>query len=272
MGAMSTTAVVDQVNIPVDQLNIPTTKSLKGKVALVTGAGRGIGRAIAIALASQGATVAINYRTSAENAASLRDALQEADMDCLLVQGDVSDQEDARRVVKHVLDSPLKRLDILINNAGVTRDKSMAKMGSDEWDHVINTNLNSNFYCTSAVLPAMIEQKYGRIVSISSVVGQAGAFGQANYAASKGAIIAFTKSLALEVAKHNITANTIAPGYTDTDMFAGVSPEIREKIRGRIPLGRFGQPEEIAAAVAFLVTQGDYITGQQININGGCYM
>jgi len=148
----------------------------------------------------------------------------------------------------------------------------MAKMVSDEWEHVINTNLNSTYYCTSAALPAMIEQQYGRIISISSVVGQAGAFGQANYAASKGAIIAFTKSLALEVAKHNITANTIAPGYTDTDMFAGVSPEIREKIRGRIPLGRFAQPEEIAAAVAFLVTHGDYITGQQININGGSYM
>jgi len=271
MGVMST-IFVDQANISVDPLSIPTKKSLKGKVALVTGAGRGIGRAIAIALASQGATVAINYRTSAESAASLHDALHEADMDCLLVQGDVSDQEDARRVVKHVLDSPLKRLDILINNAGVTRDKSVAKMVGDEWDHVINNNLNSNFYCTSAALPAMIEQKYGRIVSISSVVGQAGAFGQANYAASKGAIIAFTKSLALEVAKHNITANTIAPGYTDTDMFAGVSPEIRERIRGRIPLGRFAQPEEIAAAVAFLVTHGDYITGQQININGGCYM
>jgi len=272
MAVMSTVFVADQATISVDRLSIPTKKSLKGKVALVTGAGRGIGRAIAIALASQGATVAINYRTSAESAASLRDSLQEADMDCLLVQGDVSDQEDARRVVKHVLDSPLKRLDILINNAGVTRDKSMTKMVSDEWDHVINNNLNSNFYCTSAALPAMIEQKYGRIVSISSVVGQAGAFGQANYAASKGAIIAFTKSLALEVAKHTITANTIAPGYTDTDMFAGVSPEIRERIRGRIPLGRFAQPEEIAAAVAFLVTHGDYITGQQININGGCYM
>ncbi len=269
---MSTASVVDQVNFPVHQLNLPTTKSLKGKVALVTGAGRGIGRAIAIALASQGATVAINYRTSAEGAASLRDALQEADMDCLLVQGNVSDQEDARRIVKTVLDSPLRRLDILVNNAGVTRDKSMAKMVSDEWEHVINTNLNSTYYCTSAALPAMIEQQYGRIISISSVVGQAGAFGQANYAASKGAIIAFTKSLALEVAKHNITANTIAPGYTDTDMFAGVSPEIREKIRGRIPLGRFAQPEEIAAAVAFLITHGDYITGQQININGGSYM
>jgi len=269
---MSTASIADQISIPVDRLNIPITKSLKGKVALVTGAGRGIGRAIAIALASQGATVAINYRTSAESAASLRNALQEAEMDCLLVQGDVSDQQEAYRVVKHVLDSPLKRLDILINNAGVTRDKSMAKMVGEEWEHVINTNLNSTFYCTSAALPAMIEQKYGRIINISSVVGQAGAFGQANYAASKGAIIAFTKSLALEVAKHNITANTIAPGYTDTDMFAGVPLAIREQIRVKIPLGRFAQPEEIAAAAAFLVTNGDYITGQQININGGSYM
>jgi acetoacetyl-CoA reductase/3-oxoacyl-[acyl-carrier protein] reductase len=137
---------------------------------------------------------------------------------------------------------------------------------------VIETNLNSVFYCTKAVLPNMIDQKFGRIVNIASFVGQAGNFGQANYAASKGGIIAMTKVLALELAKYNITANVIAPGFTDTDMLAGVPPDVQDQIKARIPMGRFGLPEEAAKAVAFLVCDGDYITGQQINVNGGLYM
>lgn len=145
-------------------------------------------------------------------------------------------------------------------------------MTDDEWLEVINTNLNSVFYCTSAAVPTMIQQKYGRIVNIASFVGQAGNFGQANYAASKGGLIALTKVLALELAKHNITANVVAPGFTDTEMAGAIPPEIRDQIVGRIPLKRFARPEEIANAVAFLICKGDYITGQQINVNGGIYM
>lgn len=164
------------------------------------------------------------------------------------------------------------RVDILINNAGITRDKSVRKMTDEDWDVVIDTNLNSVFYCTSAVVPMMVEQKYGRIVNVASFVGQAGNFGQANYAASKGGIIAMTKVLALELAKFNITANVIAPGFIGTDMVAAMPANVLEQVKSRIPMQRLGLPEEIAKAVAFLVCDGDYITGQQINVNGGIYM
>ena len=187
------------------------------------------------------------------------------------MQGDVSNRQDARRVIRKILDV-YGRLDILVNNAGITRDRSFRKMTDSDWLEVIETNLNSLFYCTSTAVPAMIEQKYGRIVNIASFSGQAGNFGQANYAASKGGIIAFTKVLALELAKYNITANVISPGFTATDMLAAVPGEIQDQIRSRIPLGRFAQPQEIAKAAAFLICDGDYVTGQQININGGIYM
>jgi acetoacetyl-CoA reductase/3-oxoacyl-[acyl-carrier protein] reductase len=187
------------------------------------------------------------------------------------MQGDISDRREGRRIVHELLEK-YGRLDILVNNAGITRDRSIRKMSDEDWIEVIETNLNSMFYCTSAVLPAMIEQKYGRIVNIASFSGQAGNFGQANYAASKGGIIAFTKVLALELAKFNITANVVAPGFTATDMLAAVPDDIQEQIRARVPLRRFAKPEEIAKAVAFLICDGDYITGQQININGGIYM
>jgi acetoacetyl-CoA reductase/3-oxoacyl-[acyl-carrier protein] reductase len=173
--------------------------------------------------------------------------------------------------VKQVLEA-YRRLDILVNNAGITRDKSIRKMTDDDWIEVVNTNLNGTYYCTSAALPAMIEQKYGRIVSIVSFSGQAGNFGQANYAASKAGITAFTKVLALELAKYNITANVVSPGFTETDMLSAVPVEVREQIKARIPMRRFGQPEEIAKAAAFLICDGDYITGQQINVNGGVHM
>jgi NAD(P)-dependent dehydrogenase (short-subunit alcohol dehydrogenase family) len=247
------------------------SKSLEGKVSLITGAARGIGRAIAVELASRGALVAINFRSSVGDAETLRDKLQEFGAEGRLFQGDISDKGEARRVVKEVLGS-YEHLDILVNNAGVNRDKSLRKMGDDDWTEVINTNLNGTYYCTSAALPAMISQKYGRIVNIASFVGQAGNFGQANYAASKGGIIAFTKVLALEMAKYNITANVVAPGFTMTHMLSSVPLDILEQIKTRIPLGRFAEPEEIAKAVAFLISDGDYITGQQLNINGGIYM
>jgi len=165
-----------------------------------------------------------------------------------------------------------KRLDIVVNNAGITRDSSLRKMTEDAWDEVISVNLNGTFYCTKAALPAMIDQKFGRIINISSVVGQAGNFGQANYSASKGAVIAFTKTVALEMARFNITANVIAPGFTSTDMLGKVPDNVLEQIKEKIPLHRFGQPEEIGKAAAFLAAEGDYITGQQLNINGGLYM
>jgi len=164
------------------------------------------------------------------------------------------------------------RIDILVNNAGITRDKSIRKMTDDDWTEVIETNLNSAFYCTSAALPSMIEGKFGRIVSIASFVGQAGNFGQANYAASKAGLIAFTKVLALELAKYNITANVIAPGFTETDMLTAIPPDRLEQLLEAVPLHRLARPEEIAKAAAYLICDGDYITGQQINVNGGIYM
>jgi len=246
-------------------------KSLQGKVALVTGAARGIGRAIAFELANRGATVALNFRSSAAEAKTAGEELRQHGVECRLIKGDVAQPEQARSVVKEVLDS-YQRLDILVNNAGITRDRSMRKMDDQAWTDVINTNLNGTYYCTSAALPAMIEKKWGRIVNISSVVGETGAFGQANYAASKGGIIAFTKVVALEMARYNITANAVAPGYTSTDMVQGVPEEVLKQICSKIPLGRLATPEEIAKATAFLIADGDYITGEVLNVNGGVFM
>jgi acetoacetyl-CoA reductase/3-oxoacyl-[acyl-carrier protein] reductase len=174
-------------------------------------------------------------------------------------------------MVKRVLDN-FGRLDVLVNNAGITRDRSMRKLTDEDWMEVINTNLNSVYFCTTAAMETMIAQKYGRIINISSFVGQAGNFGQANYSASKGGIIAFTKTAAIELAKYNVTVNALAPGFTLTDMLAKVPENVQDQIKAKIPMGRFGMPEEIAKAVLFLAAEGDYITGQQINVNGGVYM
>jgi NAD(P)-dependent dehydrogenase (short-subunit alcohol dehydrogenase family) len=245
--------------------------ALAGKVALVTGASRGIGRAIAIELASRGASVALNFQSSKSSAESLANEIRAFGVKCMLCQGNVSSSAEARKVVESVL-AEWKRIDILVNNAGVTRDKSLRKMGDEDWAHVINVNLNGTYYCTSAALPAMIEQKFGRIINIGSLIGQVGGFGQANYAASKGGITAFTKTLALEMARFNITANCIAPGYTGTEMLMAMPEDVLAKICAKIPLGRLAKPEEIAKAVAFLAVDGDYITGQELNINGGLAM
>ena len=163
-------------------------------------------------------------------------------------------------------------LDILVNNAGITRDSLLPRMTDEQWVQVIETNLNGCFYCTSAVIPIMTAQSYGRIVNVSSVNGQVAALGQANYSASKGGLIAFTRTAALELANSGITVNVVAPGYTETDMIGTVPPPVQTKIKGKIPLGRFAHPEEIAKAVLFLVADGDFITGQQINVNGGAFM
>jgi 3-oxoacyl-[acyl-carrier-protein] synthase III len=245
--------------------------SLAGRVALVTGASRGIGRAIAVELARRGAHVALNFRSDEKQAEIAAAEIAELGVECLLVKGDVAKKGEAARIVQQVIDK-WQRLDILVNNAGITRDRTMRKMTDEDWAAVINVNLNGTFYCTSAAVPAMINQRFGRIINISSVVGQMGAFGQANYSASKGGIIAFTKTLALEMAKFNVTANAIAPGFTSTEMVDAIPEEIAAQIKAKIPLGRFATPEEIAKAAAFLAAEGDYITGQELNVNGGYHM
>jgi acetoacetyl-CoA reductase/3-oxoacyl-[acyl-carrier protein] reductase len=194
-----------------------------------------------------------------------------ADAEVMLAQADVSSSHEARDLVKRIIEK-WGRLDILVNNAGITKDRTLRKLSDDDWMAVINTNLNSAFYCTSAAVPSMIEQKYGRIVNIASVIGQAGNIGQANYSAAKAGMIALTKSTAQELARYGITANTVCPGFTATEMVTRIPEDIQDQIKGKIPLGRFATVEEIARAVLFLVAEGDYITGQQINVNGGIYM
>lgn len=246
-------------------------QDLKGKVAIVTGGSRGIGRHIALQLAQRGADVAINYRSRQSDADETLKEIEATGVKALAIKADLSKMPEARGMIKEVHEK-WGRIDILVNNAGITRDKSMKKLTDEDWNEVLDTNLGSVYATCSEVLNIMLEQKYGRIINITSFVGQAGNFGQANYAASKGGIIAFTKTLALEVAKHNITVNAIAPGFTETEMLAQVPENIREQIVARVPMGRFGQPEEVARAVVFLAAEGDYITGQQINVNGGVYM
>jgi len=244
---------------------------LDGKVALVTGSSRGIGRAVVVLLAKEGAQVAINYNSDEAGAREVADEIAAFGGTAMLTQADVSNSDEARAMIKKIVDT-WGRLDVLVNNAGITRDRSMRKLTDDDWTSVINTNLNSVYWCTSAAMPFMIEQKFGRIINLSSYVGQAGNFGQANYAASKGGIIAFTKTAAIELAKLNITVNALAPGFTLTDMLAKVSEAVQDQIKAKIPMGRFGMPEEMAKAVLFLAADADYITGQQINVNGGVFM
>ena len=244
---------------------------LDGKIALVTGSSRGIGRAIALTLAKEGASIAVNYRSSDAEAQKVCDELTSLGAKSVRLKADVSDPAQARELVQSVIKT-WGHLDVLVNNAGITRDKSLRKMTDEDWLSVINTNLNSVYYGVMAAMPVMIEQNYGRIINISSYVGQAGNFGQAYYSASKGGIIAFTKTAAIELAKYNITVNSLAPGFTLTDMLAKVPENIQTQIKLRIPMGRFGMPEEIAKAVLFLAADADYVTGQQINVNGGVYM
>jgi len=244
---------------------------LDGKNALVTGGSRGIGRAIALQLARDGARVAFSYRTGEVEAQAVAKEITDLGKEVLVLRADVSNPKEARGLVAKVLER-WGRLDILVNNAGITRDKSVRKLSDEEWTEVINTNLNSVYYCSSAAIKGMCDQQYGRIINISSFVGQSGNFGQANYSASKAGIIAFTKTAALELGKYNVTVNAIAPGFTLTEMLAKVPENVQEQLKARIPLGRFGRPEEVAKVVAFIAAEGDYITGQQININGGIYM
>jgi acetoacetyl-CoA reductase len=244
---------------------------LKDKIAIVTGASRGIGREIALQLAARGATIIVNYRSSEQEAQEVAEEIQAVGTRAVVMKADVCKTPEARGMI-HKVHEDYGRVDILVNNAGITRDKTIKHMTDEDWYDVLTTNLGSVYACCTAVFPIMMEQNYGRIVNITSFVGQAGNFGQANYAASKAGIIAFTKTAAMEMAKYGVTVNCIAPGFTDTDMLQQVPENIREKILARIPMRRFGQPAEVARAVAFVIAEGDYITGQQINVNGGVYM
>jgi 3-oxoacyl-(acyl-carrier-protein) reductase len=244
---------------------------LEGRKALVTGGARGIGRAIVRSLAGEGADVAINYQSSSAEAEALAEELNKAGRKTLLFKGNVGERAAWSAMIEKIKQS-WGRLDILVNNAGITRDKTLRKMTDEDWLTVLNTNLNACYFGVSSVMSMMIDQKYGRIINISSFVGQAGNFGQANYAASKGGIIAFTKTAAMELAKYNVTCNSLAPGFTETGMLAKVPEQVQAQILARIPMGRFATPEEIAKAVLFLAADGDYVTGQQINVNGGVYM
>ncbi|HET7313950.1 MAG TPA: 3-oxoacyl-ACP reductase family protein [Salinisphaera sp.] len=244
---------------------------MKGKSAIVTGGSRGIGEYIALQLARRGANVAIGYRSRKAEADSVVNKMKAQSVKAMAIQADMAQMQEARTLIKQV-NEQWGHIDILINNAGITRDKTMKKLTDEDWKAVLDTNLGSVYATCSEVWPIMIEQNYGRIINITSFVGQIGNFGQANYAASKGGIIAFTKTMALEMARYNITVNAIAPGFVETEMLAQVPDKIREKILARVPMGRFAHPDEIARAVAFIAAEGDYITGQQINVNGGVYM
>ncbi len=245
---------------------------LGGKVALVTGASRGIGRATATVLAGCGAAVIVNYRGQADAAAEVVAQIEAAGGRATAVQADVSDGGDVDRLVKTVTET-YGSLHILVNNAGIARDNLLLRMKDDEWDSVIDTNLRGTYLLTKAVLRPMMRARRGRIITITSVVGLLGNAGQANYAAAKAGLIGFTKSVAREMASRGITANAIAPGFVETDITAGLSDSVREAALAAIPLGRWAQPEEVAQVVAFLCSDAAaYITGQTLAVDGGMTM
>jgi len=243
--------------------------SLEGRVAIVTGASRGIGRAIALRLARLGAKVVVNYRSSQAEAEAVVEAIEDAGGEAVAVQADISIAPDAGRLVKAALDV-FGRVDILVNNAGITRDTLLVRMSEEDWDHVLDTNLKGAFLCTKAVLRSMMRQRYGRIVNISSVAGIRGNPGQANYAAAKAGLIGFTKAVAKEVGSRNITANAVAPGYIETELTADLPDDLRATALEMTPSGRTGTPEDIASAVAFLVSDdAGFITGEVLQVDGG---
>ena len=254
------------------ELTMPalTMADLTGKACLVTGGSRGIGRAIALELGRRGASVAVGYAHNEAAAEEVAAEIAKSGGQSFAFRCDVQDPDLVGPAVAKVVDS-FGKIDVLVNNAGITRDRSLAKMSQEEWDAVLQTNLTSVFNLTARVLPHMVQAGYGRIVNISSVIGLHGNFGQANYAAAKAGIIGFTKAAALEVARKGVTVNAIAPGFIETEMIAAMPDEVRARILEKIPMGRFGRPEEIAQVVAFLVSSGDYITGQVIAIDGGLY-
>ncbi len=243
---------------------------MNGQVALVTGGIRGIGLAICERLMNRGIKVAAGYSSNRDAAQQFADKYAEAGV--TVHQGNIGSNEDCVRVISEVLEQH-GQLDILVNNAGVTVDKTVRKMTSDEWDHVIHVNLSGAFYLSKAILQHMLDRGYGRVINISSVIGSAGGFGQANYASAKSGLFGLTMSLALETASKGITVNAVTPGFITTDMTAAVPAAAMEKIVARIPVGRLGEPNEVARVVEFLADpESGYITGQVYPVNGGLYM
>ncbi|MBN2908268.1 3-oxoacyl-[acyl-carrier-protein] reductase [Polycladomyces sp. WAk] len=242
---------------------------LTGKVAIVTGGSRGIGRAVSLRLAREGADVAVVFAGNREKAEAVVGEIQEMGRRSVAIQADVSQADQVDAMVKQVIEA-FGRIDILVNNAGITRDNLLLRLKEEDWDAVLSTNLKGVFLCTKAVTRQMMKQRFGRIINISSVVGLIGNPGQANYVAAKAGVIGLTKTAARELASRGITVNAIAPGFIETDMTAVLGEETREQMLSQIPLGRFGSAEDVAGAVAFLASDdAAYITGQTLNVDGG---
>lgn len=243
-----------------------------GKVALVTGSSRGIGRAIAIELAKRDITVVINNDKAIEEGKRVVDKILKNGGNAIYIKADVSDPNQVEKMIEKIMNG-FGRIDILVNNAGITRDITLKKMSKEVWDEVIDVNLNGVFNCTKAVINHMRERKTGRIINISSITGFTGNIGQTNYAAAKSGIIGFTKALAREVARAGITVNVIAPGFINTDMLKTIPENIKKQLLEQIPMGRFGEPEEVAKVAVFLASEdASFITGAVIHVNGGLYM
>jgi len=246
--------------------------SLEKKVALVTGASGGIGRAVALELAKEGADIVINYIGSVQDAEAVKAEVEKMGREALILQANVAKSDEVEEMMKKALDH-FGKIDILVNNAGITRDSLLMRIKEEDWDAVLEINLKGVFLCTKAVSRSMMKQRSGRIINISSVSGQMGNAGQANYVAAKAGVIGFTKTVARELAARNITCNAVAPGFIATKMTEVLSDEVKENILHQVPLNRLGTPEEIAHAVAFLASdKAEYITGQVINVNGGMVM
>jgi len=246
------------------------TQRLGGKTALITGAGRGIGRATAVRLAADGARIAINYKGNTTAAEETKRAVEAAGSQAALIQGDVSVDAEAERVVKDALAFGGGKLDILVNNAGITRDNLLLRMSAEDWDAVLDLNLRAAFLVTKAAMRPMMKQRGGRIVNVSSIAGVMGNAGQANYSAAKAGLIAFTKTVAREMASRNITANAVAPGFVPTDLTSIVPKGVQDAMLAQIPLARFGTAEDVANAIAFLASDdASYITGQVLVVDGG---
>jgi 3-oxoacyl-[acyl-carrier protein] reductase len=246
--------------------------NLKERIAIVTGGSRGIGRAIAMELARRGATVVVNYHSNGEAASEVVKGIEAEGGSAKAVQADVSQFDQAEKLVKDTT-AEYGKLDILVNNAGAARDGFIMMMSEEDWDFVIKTNLKSAFNCSKAAVRSMMRKRYGRIINVSSVAGIAGSAGQTNYSASKAGLIGFTKALAREVAPRNITVNAVAPGYIPTELTESVPEKLKAALMEVIPMGRWGEPEDVAHAVAFLASdEAAYITGHVLSIDGGMVM
>ncbi|HWL11988.1 MAG TPA: 3-oxoacyl-[acyl-carrier-protein] reductase [Ureibacillus sp.] len=245
---------------------------LDGKTAVVTGASRGIGRAIALQLANEGANVVVNFSGSEQKAQQVVDEIQALGSTAIAVQANISDSDSVQQLMNAALEQ-FGSIDILVNNAGITRDNLLMRMKEDEWDDVMNTNLKGVFLCTKAVTRQMMKQRAGRIINISSIVGVMGNAGQANYVAAKAGVIGLTKTTARELASRNILVNAIAPGFITTEMTDTLPEDVKSSMLAQIPLAKLGQPEDIAKAVVFLASDdASYMTGQTLHIDGGMYM